>query len=450
MTSNGKSQVRRAGNGPGEAAGGPSPVLLATLGAACISASAVLIKLADTGAATAAFYRCLLALPLLTVLAVLEQRRRGPRPWRARLGPVLAGVFLAVDLVLWNHAIADLGAGIATVIGNLQVVFVVAAAWALFRERPGRGFFLALPVVLAGVVLVSGLADHAPGIRSAGGIEYGLGTSVAYAAFLLILRHTSAATPHVAGPLTEVTAGAAAGAAVLGLVFGGFQLQIGWHTFGWLLVLAGVVLVSGLIDNTQRGMQPLAGIYYGLGTSVAYAFFLLILRQSTSGSPHVAGPLAEATLGCAVGALLLGVIFGGLPMPSLPSLGWLLLLALTSQTAGWLLITSSLPRLTAALSSLLLLLQPAASIVLAAIVLAERPTMLQLAGAVLVCTGVLAASRAATRPAALPAPERDLETPVGQEHDHPDHHDRDRPPDEPPDHRSHPVATHRLHGPRSR
>src|SRR5262249_62099098 len=69
-----------------------------------------------------------------------------------------------------------------------------------------------------------------------------------------------------------------------------------------------------------------------------------------------------------------------------------------SQTAGWLLITSSLPRLPAALSSLLLLLQPAASILLAAAVLSERPTVLQLAGAALVCTGVLAASGAATRP----------------------------------------------------
>lgn len=64
----------------------------------------------------------------------------------------------------------------------------------------------------------------------------------------------------------------------------------------------------------------------------------------------------------------------------------------------WLLITSSLPRLPAALSSLLLLLQPAASILLAAVVLSERPTVLQLSGAVLVCTGVLAASRDATRP----------------------------------------------------
>ena len=309
MTSNGKAQAGngygRTGSGSVRAAGGPPPVLLATLGAACISASAVLIKLADTGTASAAFYRSLLALPLLTVLAALEQRRRGPRSLRSRLGAMLAGVFLAIDLVLWNHAIADVGAGIATLLGNLQVVFVTVAAWLLFRERPGRGFFLALPVVLAGIVLVSGLADHAQGLHSVAGIEYGLGTSIAYAAFLLILRQTSAAAPHVAAPLAEATLGATAGAAALGLVVGGWQLDIGWHAFGWLL-----------------------------------------------------------------------------------------LLALTSGTAGWLLITSSLPRLPASLSSLLLLLQPVVAILLAAVVLGEHPTPLQLAGAVLVCGGILAATRA--------------------------------------------------------
>ena len=52
-------------------------------------------------------------------------------------------------------------------------------------------------------------------------IEYGIGTSIAYAAFLLILRQTSAATPHVAAPLAEATLGATAGAAALGLIFGG-------------------------------------------------------------------------------------------------------------------------------------------------------------------------------------------------------------------------------------
>lgn len=287
-----------------------SPVVLAIAGAACISGSGIWIKLADTGAATAAFYRCLFALPALITLAALEQRKRGRRPAKARLGALAAGGFLAIDLVLWNHAIADVGAGVATVLGNLQVLFVAVAAWVLLRERPSRRFLIALPVVMAGVVLVSGLAG------------------------------------------------------------------------------AG-----------QAGTHPLAGVEYGLGTSIAYAVFLLVLRHASTGTPHVAAPVAEATLGAAAGAVLLGLAFGGLQWSvPWPSLGWLLLLATSSQTAGWLLITSSLPRLPAAVSSLLLLLQPAAAMLLAAVILGEHPSVTQIGGAVLVCGGVVIASRVASTP----------------------------------------------------
>src|SRR5262249_34517274 len=129
-------------------------LVAAVLGAACLSASAVLIKLADTGPASPAFYRCFPALPALIALSVGERRRRGPRRPAAHLGAAAAGAFLSIDLVLWNHAIADVGAGIATVLGNLQVLFVALAAWVLLRERPGRRFLVALPVVMAGVVLV--------------------------------------------------------------------------------------------------------------------------------------------------------------------------------------------------------------------------------------------------------------------------------------------------------
>src|SRR4029077_9513602 len=64
-------------DGPPSARG--RALVAAVLGAAFLSASAVLIKLADTGPATAAFYRCFLALPVLIALAVVERRRRGPR-----------------------------------------------------------------------------------------------------------------------------------------------------------------------------------------------------------------------------------------------------------------------------------------------------------------------------------------------------------------------------------
>jgi drug/metabolite transporter (DMT)-like permease len=302
LTANARSAVEKARPVQPDAHG--RPILRAALGAACISSSAILVTLAHVGPATTAFYRCALALPLLVPLALIEQRRLGPRPLASRLYALLAGLFLAVDLVLWNHSIADVGAGVATVLGNLQVLFVGVLAWLVLRERPDRRYLTLLPVVFLGVVLV-----------------------------------------------------------------------------------------SGLVGGTAAGLHPLAGIGYGIGTSAAYAVFLLRLRRSAGQARHVAGQLADATVGAAVGSLLLGLAFGGFDM-HIPwqSLRWLLLLAVLSQTAGWLLITSSLPHLPAAMSSLLLLLQPAASMVLADVVLGERPTLVQVAGALLVCSGVLAAT----------------------------------------------------------
>src|SRR5262249_50314866 len=158
------------------------------------------------------FYRCFLALPVLIALAVIARRRPGPRRRAAHLGAVAAGGFLSIHLVLWNHPTADVGAGTATGLGTLQVLLAPLAAWELLRARPGRRFLLALPVVLTGVVLVSGLAGAGAGdSHPLAGIVFGLGTSLAYTAFLLILRQTSAGTPHIAGPLAEVTIVAALG-----------------------------------------------------------------------------------------------------------------------------------------------------------------------------------------------------------------------------------------------
>jgi drug/metabolite transporter (DMT)-like permease len=97
--------------------------------------------------------------------------------------------------------------------------------------------------------------------------------------------------------------------------------------------------------------------------------------------------------------VLFGLIFGGLQL-AIPwhSLGWLLLLSLIVQVAGWLLITASLPQLPAALSSMLLLLQPAGAMLLAAIALSQRPTATQLAGAAIACGGVVVAAVAKQKP----------------------------------------------------
>jgi hypothetical protein len=84
--------------------------VLAGAGAVCISSSAILVQLANVGAATTAFFRCILALPVLAVLAVAEQRRYGARSLARGAKAIAAGGAFAVDLVLWNHAISDVGA----------------------------------------------------------------------------------------------------------------------------------------------------------------------------------------------------------------------------------------------------------------------------------------------------------------------------------------------------
>ncbi len=113
------------------------PVLTAVLGALTIAFSAIFVRLADVSPATAAIFRCAYALPPLAVLAWYKRRRYGPcAAGQARLAWI-AGAFFAADLVMWHHAIGQVGAGLATVLGNTQVVIVPIAAWLFLGERPG-------------------------------------------------------------------------------------------------------------------------------------------------------------------------------------------------------------------------------------------------------------------------------------------------------------------------
>ncbi|WP_188190182.1 DMT family transporter [Nonomuraea sp. SYSU D8015] len=295
-------------------------VLIAIVGALVISTSAPLVRLSGVSPATSALFRCAYAIPPMLVLAWLERRRLGPMPRRALLYAWPVGVVFALDLLFWHHAIDYVGAGLATVLGNLQVFIVAFAAWALFRERPSTRLMVATPVV-----------------------------------------------------------------------------------FG------GVVLISGVFDSAAYGSDPVMGVLAGIATSVSYAAFLLLMK---GGSDRAAGPLAHATVVAAISIAVLSPLFGGADFtPSWPAHAWLLLLALGPQVLGWSLISFSLPRQPAALTALLLLIQPMTTVALSAVALGERPSTLQLAGCVVIVLGVLYGSRRPPQPALAGAVEHDEQVP---------------------------------------
>jgi drug/metabolite transporter (DMT)-like permease len=260
---------------------------------------------------TGAFFRCLYATPALVLVARAEQRRlpSGTSGRRPRLLAAAAGAWLGADLIVWNHAIDAIGAGLSTVLGNTQVVLVALAAWAFWGERPPR-------------------------------------------------RTAVAAT----------------------------------------CVLIGVVLISGVVGSSAYGSRPGAGVAYGILTGVAYTVFILLLRESGRGRGPAAA-LADATAASAAVCLAAGVVIGDLDFtPGWRATGWLVLLALTSQVLGWLLITASLTRLPAALTAITLTLQPVATVVFGAIILGESPSPWQVAGVAVILAAVLVASSARPAP----------------------------------------------------
>ena len=270
------------------------------LGALVIAFSAILVRKAEVSPATAAFFRCTYALPALGILAWFERQRYGPRPRRDRLIAMGAGVFFAADLICWHYSIKAVGAGLATVLGNIQVVLVAVIAWAALGERLSNRTVVAIPIVFTGVVLI-----------------------------------------------------------------------------------------SGVIGSGAYGDDPVLGVVYGVLTSITYAGFILILRQAGSDLQQPAGPLFDATLVAAVFSALAGIAIGDLDwVPSAESQAWLVLLALSSQVLGWLLISVSLPRLPAAITSIVLMLQPMTTVLLGAVLLAEKPSPVQLSGVAVVLAGV--------------------------------------------------------------
>jgi drug/metabolite transporter (DMT)-like permease len=262
------------------------PALGVLLGAVTIAFSGILFRKSHVSPTTGAFFRCFWALPFLWPLAVWEDRRIGARPWSLRRAAWIGGAFFAADLVLWHYSIEDVGAGLATVLGNTQVVLVGLLAWAIFRERPARNSLLAIPVAMVGIILISGVLESgAYGSDPKLGAIYGLLTGVAYSGFLLALRWGSGERGRVAGPLYDATLASAICVVPIGLVLGNLDFTPSLEAQGWLITLALSSQVLGwLLITVSLGRLPtaLTSVLLTLQPLLAVIFAALIVDERPS------------------------------------------------------------------------------------------------------------------------------------------------------------------------
>ena len=226
-------------------------MLIALAGAVTISFSPVLYVYSDTNPSTGAFFRMLYALPALALLAYLV-RKADTRSSRTRWTAFGAGLILAPDMLSYHSSMIFIGIGIATLIGNSQVIIVTLASWKLFGEKPNPAILLSLPVVIIGLALISGFADPEPyGEDPVKGVVFGMMAAFFYSSFLILFRYSNRELAPSSSVQLDATVGAALGLLVLGLLplssmaIEPLELQPTWPGHGWLILLALLCQVAG-------------------------------------------------------------------------------------------------------------------------------------------------------------------------------------------------------------
>jgi drug/metabolite transporter (DMT)-like permease len=241
---------------PSFASRNPSPVpVIAVIAANVFLATGPLfVRLADTGPVAAAFWRILLAAPVLLIAATVM----GERPVRAAKGLwgalLLAGLAFALDLGSWHVGILGTTLANSTLFGNSATLifpiygFVVARAW----PTRTQGFALAL-AALGGGLLLGRSAQLSP--QHLVGDLFCLLAGVLYAVYFIVMSRVRARMAPLSA-LSLSTAASIAPLLALSLMLGETILPGNWTPL-ILLTLCSQLLGQGLLIYALGHLTPL-------------------------------------------------------------------------------------------------------------------------------------------------------------------------------------------------
>lgn len=283
------------------------------------------------------FYRLLfggLALALLS-LARGQIRARYFR-WRTAGPFMLAGLVFAVDIFFWHKSIEAVGPGLATILGNFQVFFMVLSGVVLFRERLQPRFLVAAALACLGLLLLVGEDFTRLSGEYRLGVFFGLVTALSYATYMLLLKWAGGQGPPEVEP-------------------------------------------PGVPTTPDRGASAAAEPEEPEVTGAVPPPFLAITIVSFSG----AAVLALAVWGEGASFELSGP----------RSVSILLAYGVLSQAVGWVLISKGIPHIRAAVAGLAILLQPALSFLWDILIFDRGVTWLEASGLALALGSIYLAVR---------------------------------------------------------
>ncbi len=286
-------------------------------------------------------------------------------------------------------ALAAMGFGsayVATAFALTAFQPVPAAAW--------RSFLAA--VAVGGIVLVR----RRGGPRPAGATQPDAGTTqravrllvLATLAGPLFLASMNLAVAHVGAAIAAFVAGLYA---VLSAVIAPALLPerlTARVLAGFVLALLGTALLAELDPDAT----DVAGMAWGVLAALSFALYLVLARRWST--RYRLDGLTVALANCALAAVALGgfvlatdpalLVPASPPAEAVVAIGWLAVVA----ALGPVLMVASVRLIEAARSAAFLLLNPITATILAAVLLGERPSPIQLVGGIVVLLGMAVAT----------------------------------------------------------
>lgn len=159
------------------------------LGAAAIGLAPIFVRLSEIGPTATAFWRPVLALPILWLWMCLEKNSAAIKPQSRSdyRGLLLAGFFFAGDLAFWHSSIKLTSVANATLLANFAPIFVTLAAWLLYKQKVTRLFLFALAIALAGTIAVIGSSMNIDA-QHLKGDGLGIITAMFYTGYILSIK----------------------------------------------------------------------------------------------------------------------------------------------------------------------------------------------------------------------------------------------------------------------
>ncbi|MDY5106355.1 MAG: DMT family transporter [Actinobacillus minor] len=240
-------------------------LLFVLLSICCLALGGIFVKLSQFPAITTGMYRVLFSLPIFFLFTKVNKYEYVMNS-KEKMIAICAGVFLALDLILWNISFSYTTVANANLLANLVPFTVIPISYFIYKEKILREFILGGGIIFIGIIVLMGGKVN-PTLNNFKGDGLAILTSIFYGLFIATVYklRTKVSTIQL---MSYASIGCLIILLPVSLILEGIYIP---YTFKDFYPLIGLALLSQILGQ--------GGLSYCLGKIKASYASLLVLTQ---------------------------------------------------------------------------------------------------------------------------------------------------------------------------